>query len=108
MKQISHSFMLYLFLIFALLPFAAVIPAENDFWEPASYSIAGQINSVVQNSSGDFFVCTEKNIFRSTDGGENWNELSIENSEYLEYLAITRQGILFVGTQAGVFQSTDN
>jgi len=65
------------------------------------------ISQIVMNSGGDIFVMTAiDGIFRSTDDGATWDHLSL-NDAPIYSIAINHSGVIFVGTQGGVFRSRD-
>ena len=90
------------------------INAQQDFWGQTNGPKGGFVQAMAVNSSGDIFVGTETGVFRSTDEGENWNEInnglpSFFYNRYVESLAINSKGFIFMGTVIdGIFRSTDN
>ena len=78
-------------------------------WVPMSQGLAGQglfVFSLAINSSGDIFAGTAGGIFRSTDNGENWIDITARlTNDDIHSLAINSNGDIFAGTEAGIFRT---
>ena len=61
------------------------------------------------NSNGDIFVGTSGGVFRSTDNGDNWNQINngLPSTTVVAF-GISDSDDIFAGTFGGVFSSTDN
>ncbi|MBU0759557.1 MAG: hypothetical protein KKA34_04260 [Candidatus Omnitrophica bacterium] len=71
----------------------------------------GNIISFISISEQDLFVCTEKGVFRSSDGRSAWKRIfkgigTEENGA--QHIAFSQDGIIYIGTKAGLFLSNDN
>ena len=66
--------------------------------------------SLAINSSGHIFASAYRSVYRSTDNGDNWVEVSNGFTVYdVNSLAINSSGHIFAGTGGdGVFGRTDN
>lgn len=68
------------------------------------------LSSCVTNKSGYIFVQTTQSneLYRSKDNGENWTKLSIGSNRLVYSILIIPSEMLIVGTDAGVYYSTDD
>jgi photosystem II stability/assembly factor-like uncharacterized protein len=105
---------LYLFLLTCLLSLlsAGKLNSQQTFWEQTSGPPAGDISGCAMNRSGHIF-CTSLGgyVYRSTDHGLHWKELTNDLDEAdWSSIAINRRDYIFVGawSYGGVFRSTDN
>jgi photosystem II stability/assembly factor-like uncharacterized protein len=53
------------------------------------------------------YAATEKGLFRSSDGGENWVQMTSPGSKAVA-LAFARTGTLYAANDEGIFRSEDN
>ena len=86
---------------------AGTVMAQTDFWEQTNGPFGGTISAFAINSAGDIFAGTAGGVFRTTDNGDNWNEINtgLTNSN-VSALATNSTGHIFAGTSgAGVFRS---
>ncbi|MFH0989406.1 MAG: LamG-like jellyroll fold domain-containing protein [bacterium] len=99
--------------IIALLLLIPPIMFAQNFWQQTNGPYAGNIYSLVVNSSGHVFAGTYGGgIFRSTDGGNNWNQINNGLSGFgwnrqSVSLAINSDGILYAAA-GRVYRSVDN
>lgn len=69
------------------------------------------IQSITINTNGHLFICTDgyKNIFRSTDNGENWIKIDDGfDANSADVIYSNKNDALFIGCYSGIFISTDN
>ncbi|MDY0082056.1 MAG: hypothetical protein RBR74_02625 [Ignavibacteriaceae bacterium] len=69
------------------------------------------IQSITINTKGHLFICTDgyKNIFKSTDNGENWIKINDGfDANSVDVIYSNKNDILFIGCYSGIFKSTDN
>ena len=96
-------------LMFLLVPLS--LYAQN-FWEQANGPFGGTVPALAINSSGDIFAGTDASgVFRSTDNGNSWTQISngLPIGVSVLSLAINSSGNIFAGTDgSGIFRSTDN
>jgi len=81
--------------------------AQTNFWEQTNGPPGGTILTLVRNVSGYLFAGTGAGVFRSTDNGNNWIQVSSWRSS-VNALAINSTGHIFAGTDGEVFRSTDD
>ena len=87
----------------------AVSQAQDDFWMSMYGPYYGDIPFIDFNSQGDIYAGT----YRTTDGGENWEDFRKVYSEYFNDLTINSQDHIFIFVDShfepgtGVFRSTD-
>ena len=87
-----------------LLCFRNVGFSQSMSWQPTNGPSAEYINSIVVKSNGYIFAGTAENeIYRSTNGGDEWSQASAGMSPNLNILslAVDSQGVLFAGSSAG-------
>jgi photosystem II stability/assembly factor-like uncharacterized protein len=66
------------------------------------------VNSIAVNPLGQIFAyATNYGIFNSTNNGSNWNKLDALGNNFIQSLAINKNGDIFAGTN-GIYRSTDN
>jgi photosystem II stability/assembly factor-like uncharacterized protein len=68
------------------------------------------IGKIVVNSSGQIFLNTNNSVWRSSDNGNNWTQLTIDvNVTSLNELDISPDGELFAGSyKKKIYRSSDN
>ena len=77
------------------------------------FSARGDANTInfVNVSDQGLFVCTEKGVFRSLNNKSAWKRIfkgvgTEENSA--QHITFSQDGIIYLGTKAGLFLSSDN
>ena len=77
------------------------------------FSARGDANTInfVNVSGQGLFVCTEKGVFRSLNGKSAWKRIfkgigTEENGA--QHIAFSQDGIIYIGTKAGLFLSNDS
>lgn len=66
---------LYVVLSFLLTTFGYT----QNFWRQTNGTYGGTINSLAINSSGNVFAGTDGGgVYRSTDNGNNWNQINTD------------------------------
>jgi photosystem II stability/assembly factor-like uncharacterized protein len=82
---------------------------DGNNWE--SLSLSGYISGIAINPKGDLFASIlYTGIFRSTDNGNTWLQVSNGLTSNVEFCIVTKpNGLVFTGTDGnGVFRSTDD
>lgn len=96
---------------------SAVLRSTNDgeTWEVVTSGLPLSPKSIVINIDGDIFAGGTWNVWRSQDNGETWQLVSNGlTNRLIQALAISPNGYIFAGTNAGtfngagLFRSTDN
>jgi len=99
------KFLMATVLCFAILTLSATTMAAFS-WEPTNGPYGGHIFDLAVNASGHVFAASETNgVFRSTDNGSSWTQVT---STEVDPLVINSSGHIFAGTNDGVLISTDN
>jgi photosystem II stability/assembly factor-like uncharacterized protein len=104
-KLLSFIFLLIIFILF-FLPTNA-----QNFWTSTNGPYAGSVRSLAINSNNQIFAGTNgSGIYRSTDNGNSWTQLSnAMNYSKVYAIEINSNGVVFAGTLGeGIFRSTDN
>jgi photosystem II stability/assembly factor-like uncharacterized protein len=91
--------------------FLNLINAQG-FWSPADSPNSGNIQVFAANSMDHIYGGSFDGLFRSTDNGENWQQLSPEtftSNSFITALAINSADEIFAATiQGAILKSTDN
>ena len=98
--------------------YANPIFRSTDFgasWTETAVNISGlygsyntHVSSLVADQRGDVFAATWANgLLRSTDNGKTWNRSAGLKVNGVISLAIDSTGVVYAGTDSGVFESTD-
>ncbi|MBL1213472.1 MAG: T9SS type A sorting domain-containing protein [Ignavibacteriae bacterium] len=101
------------FLTVLLLLFHFTIILSQNYWEPADSPDGGNIQHFAVNSQDHIFGGCFDGLFKSTDNGESWMQLSpvyfTINNPYITAIGINNLDEIFVATnQGGISKSTDN
>ncbi len=87
---------------------------NGDSWAPANNGLTtNAVNAIAINDSGYLFAATDYGMFRSTDRGENWQEINSglpqPYSVMVLTVAVDANNCVFIGTFGnGVYRSTNN
>ncbi len=93
-------------IILYLILFSCVCFAQENFWEQTSGPTNAYIRALEINSNGDIFAGTDRGVFRSTDNGDHWENISDTNTIIL---AINNDDDLFIVSNKGrINRSTNN
>lgn len=93
-------------LIVILITFAKSYP--QNFWEKTSGPDTVVTNSLAVNSNGDIFAATTDGLLRSTDSGDTWLNLGIDESIRLVFISPNDEVFLTTVSQGPILRSTDN
>lgn len=81
----------------------------NTFWEPTGLT-QQIIVDLARANDGTLFAGAFEKVFRSTDGGENWDELPplVGENQFITVKAVAvNDDVLFIATDRGMFRSSD-
>ncbi len=87
---------------------------NGDTWAPANNGLTtNSVNAIAINDSGYLFAATDYGMFRSTDRGENWQEINTGLPQPYSIMVLTvavdSSSNIFIGTFGnGVYRSTNN
>jgi len=85
-------------------------PAQENFWEQTNGPYGGDVTALAINSNGHIFAGAGCAVFRSTDNGDSWTNVSSGLpglQTRIAQIAINPDGHIFVATY-GLYRSTDN
>ncbi|NIV91674.1 T9SS type A sorting domain-containing protein, partial [candidate division KSB1 bacterium] len=83
---------------------------HGEIWQPINSGLQQTTNifALTMSANGDLYVGALRNLYRSTDNGDSWHELTAGMPETnVHTLAINSDGIIFAGTDDGVFRSLE-
>lgn len=83
---------------------------EGQTWETIPAQNWTSHNIIVVNDNGQIFLNTNNSVWRSSDEGDNWTQLTVDtNVPSLLTLEISPDGELFAGTYSStIYRSSDN
>lgn len=93
-------------LTFALL---CVVPLYGQsIWQQTG--LQGIAKPIVVGSNGTIFSAASGSMYRSTDNGDNWTQVSngLPDTLFVSSIAINPSGHIFAGTGQGIYRSIDN
>lgn len=95
-------------LFFIAILIASTNSFSQNFWEKTAGPDTSTTNSLAINSIGHIFAATKNGIFRSTNNGDNWLNLGINDS--LRVVFVATNGDVFITTQqqGSILYSSDN
>lgn len=82
--------------------------SQSNFWNPTNGPFGGTGREIYTASNGDIFAGSfNGGMFRSTNGGNNWDEYGLGGTSPYA-ITVNQSGDIFTGTSHGTFRSTDN
>ena len=76
----------------------------SDVWSPVFTNFQEKrVLSVFETAGGSIFICSDKGLFKSTDGGKSWKPMGVMVGKLVE-----SNGVLLATNQRGILQSTDD
>src|SRR5665647_1043843 len=95
--------------IVAFLLFYTGTGYSGNFWEKTHGPNCGNISSITFNSQGYIFALAYEGVFRSTDNGISWTNITNNmKGVTVESLIINSNDVIFAGTTGGICTSWDN
>ena len=92
---------------YSIIPVIFKSTNNGESWTASNVSYnQDYIYSLAFNSSGMIFLSTQHATYRSTDGGNGWNDLKIGGET--SNIVVNSNDEILAGTSIGVFRSTDN
>src|SRR5688500_4674246 len=97
-------------LLAAVLICAHPAVAQSPFWQPSNGPFDARLISIVQTPNGSLFTRTNKLVFRSTNGGAQWDVVGHElYGQLLRTLVVTPRGSpIAIDNMGEVWRSDDN
>jgi photosystem II stability/assembly factor-like uncharacterized protein len=97
---------LYIFVILL----ANIVYSQN-FWTPSNGPYGGLITDGGRSDNGNIFISYNylysTAVFKSTNNGNNWIEIGLNNVSSLSCITIDKNNVLYAGGQYGVYRSTN-
>jgi len=93
-------------LLFVVL-IAPTMCAQHPFWRPTNIPYGGTTSALAADSLGNVYAGTERGIFRTSDGGDQWTLCTREVVPLREALIVDATGVVMAGTYEGFWRSTD-
>ncbi len=81
----------------------------HDFWKEVQLCDVYGLHSLVENKNGIIFAATYSEIYRSSNGGKNWENTGFSGNVFDKELYTTSTGDILACTGSGIiYRSTDN
>ncbi len=104
-------------LLSGILAIMIAFTANAQQWTQIGYMIVngdtvrGSETRAIKGFVNDVYACTIKGLFKSTDNGDNWNNITSGNttvqSEKMVSILVASNGNIFLGTDNKLFKSID-
>ena len=92
-------------LLIVLLP---ITISSQDFWEQTNGPYGGQVRAILQDTTDEIMIGTEKGVYRSTNNGESWIKHGINTIAISGMIRLVNGNLLAIAPLSGVYRSTNN
>ena len=96
-----------IFLLTVFISFSTISHAQ-DFWQQTNGPYGGQVRAILQDTTDEIMIGTEKGVYRSTNNGESWIKHGINSIAISGMIRLVNGNLIAIAPLNGVYRSSNN